>query len=259
MKKFAIFGNPVEHSKSPQMHNALFKAKKIEAVYEKYFLEDGAALKEIFLKTYDGANVTVPFKEQAFVLCDEVIGIAKKIGAVNTLVKFEGKMIGYNTDAQGFFKSIENFLPIKSALILGAGGSAKAISFYLKEKNIDITVANRNSKRFGDFKAFKTSTYNELQGNFELIINTTLAGLSTQMLPFEKISDFLKKAKCAVDIVYGRCTPFLQIAQSLGLPVKDGFEMLLYQGVLANMIFLDKIFDFETTQHHLEQGLQGQI
>ena len=127
MKLFSIFGNPVKHSISPRMHNLAFMELKIDGAYIRTLVEDGEKLKDIFeLQKLNGANVTVPHKETAFKQCDKIKGIAKQIGAVNTLVLEEGNLVGYNTDAPGFMKAIEEFTPIKKALILGAGGTAKA-------------------------------------------------------------------------------------------------------------------------------------
>lgn len=103
-KEFVIFGNPVEHSKSPQMHNAGFKALEFEGNYKKHLLEDGETIKDVFLQNaYAGANITVPHKEIAFRNADVVIGLANEIKAVNTYINDDGKIIAYNTDAPGFY------------------------------------------------------------------------------------------------------------------------------------------------------------
>ena len=114
MKLFAIFGNPVSHSKSPLMHNIVFKNLGIKACYTRVLLEDGDKLKEKFLSLgLSGANITVPHKEVAFRACDEIRGFAKKVGVVNTIVLEDGKLIGYNTDADGFMFAISEFSDIK--------------------------------------------------------------------------------------------------------------------------------------------------
>lgn len=124
--QFAVIGNPIAHSSSPLLHNSAFRALGICGSYSRYLLESNqvfSTIKDLHLK---GANITVPYKEIAFGFCNEVFGIAQKIGAVNTLV-FEGnRVLGYNTDALGFYQCIES-LNFKNALIIGAGGSAKAL------------------------------------------------------------------------------------------------------------------------------------
>ena len=107
---FAIFGNPVSHSKSPLMHNLSFQGLGYEACYTRHLLLDGTTLKETFFNLkLKGVNVTVPHKEHAYDACDILDPFAKKIGVVNTIVEKEGKLYGYNTDAPGFLKAISEF------------------------------------------------------------------------------------------------------------------------------------------------------
>ncbi len=238
---FLIFGNPVSHSKSPLMHNYFFKKENINECYGRFCLENGNEIIEKFkaLKI-KGANVTVPHKEAAFRLVDEVRGIAKEIGAVNTLVLEDDKVIGYNTDAPGFLEAIKEF-DYKNVLIIGAGGTAKALSLVLP--NADIL--NRSSKRLKYFKlkGKKTFTWDEFNNfNYDLIINTTSAGLNDNNLPAPKevLEKLFSNAKYAVDVIYGRDTPFLKLAKEYNLITKSGIDMLVYQGVLAMELFLNK-------------------
>ncbi|NPA11656.1 MAG: shikimate dehydrogenase [Epsilonproteobacteria bacterium] len=232
---FLIFGDPVSHSKSPIMHNSFFKKEGINECYGRYELKDGSKIIEKFkaLKI-KGANVTLPHKEWAYKLADEVRGVAKEIKAVNTLVEEEGKIIGYNTDAPGFMESIKDF-EYKKVLILGAGGTAKAINLMIK----DAVILNRSKNRLKDFK--KAYTYDELKEfDFDLIINTTSAGLYNELpAPKEILHKLFKNAKYAVDVIYGN-TPFLEMAKEYSLITKDGSAMLVYQGVLAMELFLNK-------------------
>ncbi|MDR1975883.1 MAG: shikimate dehydrogenase [Campylobacteraceae bacterium] len=247
MKHFCVIGNPIEHSISPALHNAAFKAFGIEAVYEKMLLEDGAQLKESFA-SLDGANVTVPHKEAAFKICDEIRGIAAQIEAVNTVVKKNGKLIGFNTDAEGFFESIKEFGNITNALILGAGGAAKAIAFILKQNGIKPTVLNRGFERLEFFqkRGFETFSWeNFAPKRYDLIINTTSAGLKEDALPAPKelLDEVFKNARFGFDAIYGKNTPFLKLCREAGLTYKDGKDMLLYQAVLAFNLFFDNAYD----------------
>lgn len=187
MKKFAIFGNPVVHSKSPQMQNAGFKHINFDGAYEKFLLEDGDKIKKEFLKnSFCGANITVPHKEFAFKNADIVKGIAQKIEAVNTYILEDEKVVAYNTDAPGFLKAIESFGKIDKVLVLGAGGTAKAIALALKEQNIDVTILNRSENRLEFFREFgiKASTFNNFKiEKFDLVVNSTSAGLKDEELP----------------------------------------------------------------------------
>jgi shikimate dehydrogenase len=249
-KKFTIFGNPVKHSISPKMHTFAIDGFSLDATYNKTLLEEGNRLKEIFLSNFNGANVTVPHKEIAYKSCDEIRGIASDIGAVNTLINENGKMIGYNTDAEGFFKSIEEFGEIKTAIILGAGGTSKAISFIFKQHKIETTILNRSANRLTSFKenGFLTYDWNSFKPKkYDLIVNTTSAGLGDENYPapLEILESLLKEASFAIDVIYNKQTPFLKLAKKYNLPTKDGADMLLYQGVLAFNLFYDNRFDFE--------------
>lgn len=239
MKTFAIFGNPVEHSKSPQMHNAGFKYLGLDASYIKHQLLEGSEIKETFLSNhYCGANITVPHKEFAFENADEVRGLAKEIEAVNTYILEDGKVIAYNTDAPGFLKAIESFGTIKSVLLLGAGGTAKAIALALQSKNINVTVLNRSENKLDFFKShhIKSHTWESFKTEkYDLIVNSTSAGLKDELFPCpnEILNAVLNQASYAFDCIYGKITPFLALALEKGLQIKDGEDMLLYQGVLA--------------------------
>ena len=213
MEKFVIFGNPVAHSKSPQMQNAGFKNLNYDAVYEKHQLIDGSTIKSTFLENeYQGANITVPHKEHAFANADEVRGLAKKIQAVNTYINENGKVIAYNTDAPGFLKAIESFGGITTVLLLGAGGTAKAIALALQESNIDVTVLNRSEKKLDFFKKEGITCYSWDNFNpeeYDLIVNSTSAGLKDEYLPCDKglLETVFKTADFAFDCVLCVETP----------------------------------------------------
>jgi shikimate dehydrogenase len=206
MRVFAIFGNPVHHSKSPLMHNHVFKKLSIDGCYTRVLLEDGSKLKDTFLSLkLSGANVTVPHKEAAFQACDEIRGFALKVGVVNTIVNENGKLIGYNTDADGFMFAIKEFKNIKKVLILGAGGTAKALSHRFKDENFDVSILNRSQNRLLEFKesGFKIFSFNEIKTErYDLIVNTTSAGLEDDQLPAPK--EILEPLSKRV-IIYCRC------------------------------------------------------
>lgn len=245
-KQFCVFGDPIAHSLSPQMHNFAFEILQnkigFKGSYGRYLLKDGDKLAKSFYDLrLDGANITLPFKESAFEQSDRVEGIAQKIGAVNTWVLKNRKICGYNTDAEGFYQTIKDF-DFKNALILGAGGSAKAIAFILQEKKIVPTILNRSSERIRllqkDFDCFTPQNFKAQQ--FDIIINTTSASLK-DVLPFDKelLQDLLCNAKYAYDLMYAKPTPFLQLAKNF-TPIKDGKDMLIAQGALAFELFCAK-------------------
>ncbi|MDR1460706.1 MAG: shikimate dehydrogenase [Campylobacteraceae bacterium] len=248
MKKFCVFGNPVKHSISPKLHNEAFKTFGIDANYAKVLLKNADKLKEYFLKLkLSGANITVPYKETAFNTCDEIFGIAKKIEAINTIVQKDDKLFGFNTDALGFLKAIEEFGNIKNALVLGAGGTAKAVIFILQENGIHVELLNRSRDRIEFFKKIKISAFswNDYKPKkYDLIINTTSAGLKDESLPAPKelLAQILKNAKFGFDVIYGKKTPFLTLCEENMLTCKDGADMLLYQAALAFNLFFDNIY-----------------
>ncbi len=256
-KKFTIFGDPVEHSISPKMHGYAIEGLGLDATYTKTHLEGACHLKTLFLEGFDAANVTVPHKEAAFGQADEIRGIAKEIGAVNTLINENGHMIGYNTDAEGFYRSLQDFPDIKSALILGAGGTAKAISYILKERGIEVTILNRSASRLEAFKNFQTATWEEFEENYhDIIINTTSAGLEEEALPAPEhiMISLFTHTKYAMDVIYNKETPFLKMAREYNLPLKDGADMLLYQGVLAFNLFYHDRFSFEEVEPFMRKA-----
>jgi shikimate dehydrogenase len=258
-KRFTIFGNPVKHSISPKMHTFAIEGLKLDATYTKTHLEDGSKLKEIFLENFDGANVTVPHKETAFALCDEVRGVAKDIEAVNTLINEDGKMIGYNTDAKGFVLSAEAFGTIQSVLILGAGGTAKALATIYKQNGSQVSVLNRSKNRlaFFDKLGIQTYTWETFNpSNYDLVINTTSAGLEDDSYPIDKevLTAIFTQAKYAIDVIYNKETPFLQLAKKNNLPNKDGADMLLYQGIIAFNTFYNKNLNFNQIKKYMQKA-----
>lgn len=262
-EKFAIFGNPVAHSKSPQMQNAGLKHINFDGNYEKHHLENGNEIKKAFLESnYKGANITVPHKEFAYENADEIRGLAKEIKAVNTYILENGKVIAYNTDAPGFLKAIESFGTIKNVLLLGAGGTAKAIALALKSKDIKVTVLNRSEGKLDFFKQHDIPCFsweNFEPAKYDLIVNSTSAGLKDEYLPCDKkiLETVFKNASFAFDCVYGKITPFLALASENGLKIKDGEDMLLFQGVLAFEYFTNTKAN-ESLIQAMRKGLKGE-
>jgi shikimate dehydrogenase len=260
MKIFAIFGDPVAHSRSPLMHNSVFKALHVKAAYTRVHLKDGSKLRETFFNLgLSGANVTVPHKEAAFKACDEVRGFAKKIGVVNTLINENGKLIGYNTDADGFMFAIRSFKEIETILLIGAGGTAKALANKFIDEGLHVTVLNRSEERLDYFKllGLPCKTWQSIEtAPYDLIVNTTSAGLEDESYPapLEILKPLLQQARYSADAIYGKVTPFLQLSHELGLTCKDGADMLLGQGVLANDYFTDHTLDKEKIESNMKES-----
>ncbi|WP_324170725.1 shikimate dehydrogenase [Sulfurimonas sp.] len=261
MKKlFAIFGNPVSHSRSPLMHNSVFKGLNYNACYTRVHLLDGTKLRETFFKLkLSGANVTVPHKEAAYKACDEVRGFAKKVGVVNTIINENGKLVGYNTDADGFMFAIKEFKEIKNVLVIGAGGTAKALASRLVQDNIKVTVLNRSASRLKFFMDIVDECYTwdnfKLQ-KYDLVLNSTSAGLKDDELPAPKdmINDILNNTSFVADAIYGKLTPFLKQAHNKNITYKDGADMLLGQGILANELFVNNELKIDKIKYFMQKS-----
>ncbi len=257
---FAIFGNPVSHSKSPLMHNLAFQGLSYDACYTRYLLENGSTLKETFSNLkLKGVNVTVPHKEAAFNACDFLDPFAQKIGVVNTIIEKEGKLYGYNTDAPGFLKAISEFKEVKTVLFLGAGGTAQSTSRILRDEGYEITLLNRSAPRLEKYKkeGFRTYTFDDfVPSTYDLVINMTSAGLEDESLPAPQaiLNRVIPSSKACVDVIYGKETPFLKLAKTYDKPTKDGSDMLLYQGIIAFEYFTQSHYTFESIKSYMQKA-----
>ncbi|MEW6067008.1 MAG: shikimate dehydrogenase [Nitrospirota bacterium] len=240
-----IFGYPVEHTLSSVIHNAAFKSLGLDYCYVPFlvhpdYLND--AVKAIKALNLHGVNVTIPHKEKVMPLLDEIHEEASFIGAVNTIVNSDGKLIGYNTDGKGFIQSLlENHIPFenKDILIIGAGGAARAVSYYLCQKAKTLNIYNRTKERaerlVQDLKKISnnvslTEDISSLE-RFHLIINATPLGLKKEdSLPFD--TSLLKKEQIVCDLIYKK-TRLIKEAAKKGCFILDGIDMLLWQGTLA--------------------------
>ncbi|WP_051420584.1 shikimate dehydrogenase [Helicobacter pametensis] len=259
MQNFGVIGSPISHSLSPLIHNFLFSYFGIDADYQK-FLASEMELPKI-LSLLAGANITVPFKEAVFHLCDEVSDLACQIGAVNTVMHIDGKLWGHNTDGLGFWKCIEN-LDAKNALILGAGGSARAIAVMLRSHGVDVEIYNRSLSCMDFFRSMGIEVAKlEEEKKFDLLIHTTSVGLDGHSLPYgvDILKNFLARSEIVMDIIYPSLSCIKNIEDFraflttrpktafLGLANQgmDGLEMLLYQALFAFEIFCGGRYGFD--------------
>jgi shikimate dehydrogenase len=245
-----IIGDPVEHSLSPAMHNAGYEALGIDNRFvflgAKVKTEDLSIVIETMKKmSIHGITCTIPHKVEVMKYLDEIDETAKKIGAVNTVLNKNGRLIGFNTDWLGVVIPLEKITSLtgKKVLVLGAGGAARAVVFGLMKRKAEVTIFNRThekaiklSKEFG---CQVTNLENESEiRNFDIIINTTVVG----MKPLENktpipVNDLTEK-QIVFDIVYvSRETKLLKEAKKRGAKIIHGNEMLLHQGTAQFEIY----------------------
>ncbi|MEW6595372.1 MAG: shikimate dehydrogenase [Thermodesulfobacteriota bacterium] len=235
---YGIIGNPVSHSLSPAMHNAAFAALKLNKAYAAFPVTDvAAALAGLKALGIRGASVTIPHKQAVIPYLDTIDPVAEKIGAVNTLVIRDNALHGLNTDWIGANRALTRVMPLKSShlLLLGAGGSARAIGFGLIEAGATVTVANRTAEKAAALAAALGCPWVPIEAAATLkadgLINATSAGMAPHAdqlpLPAEAITNF----RVVMDIVYAPLeTKLLATARAAGRIPVDGLEMLLYQG-----------------------------
>lgn len=243
MDQYRVFGNPIAQSKSPFIHQYFAQLTNQVMNYQSELvaLDDfSGAVKRLIANNGKGANITAPFKEQAFKICDQRSERAELAGAVNTLIFENGIIYGDTTDGLGLVHDLDAHgvtLNKSRILLLGAGGAAKGVvQSLLMRSPTQLTIANRTVGKAKDIVSqYSKSPINAVSfdeitmENFDIIINATSAGLSGDSLPIDQ--DIIKNASTCYDMVYGKSlTPFLTCAQSLGVAnVVDGLGMLVGQ------------------------------
>jgi shikimate dehydrogenase len=249
---FGVLGDPVDHSLSPAMHNAAFAACGLPHLYLRFRVPTdslGEALAEARRLEMGGLNLTVPLKEAAVSLVDEVTPEARRIGAVNTIVFDRGHALGDNTDARGFLRALEGRVALDGAhvAIVGAGGSARAVGTALATAGCRrMTIANRTASRaallartleeLGDVQTTVINLDALADGigldDVRLVVNTTSVGLGADTIA---IRHGATPPGCVfMDLVYGQqASAFLRAAARARRPTIDGAGMLLHQGAIA--------------------------
>tara|TARA_B100001057_G_scaffold499589_1_gene610870 strand:+ start:567 stop:1358 length:792 start_codon:yes stop_codon:yes gene_type:complete len=247
MKKYFVIGNPINHSLSPLLHNYWIKKHDIKAVYEKIQINLNDLENIVFQikkNQIQGANVTIPFKNEIIPFIDQLSPEAASTQSVNTIYLNEGKTIGHNTDIAGFelsLKKIKYDIKNKKILILGAGGVVPSIIFSLNKMNASsIIISNRTKAKAIDlkknFKNIEIVDWGDLP-DFDMIINATSVGLNKNdniNLDFSNI----KNNKLFYDIIYNpRETNFLKTGKMLGNNSENGIMMFIYQAHQAFTIW----------------------
>ena len=264
MIQLGLIGYPLGHSLSPKIHTAALKANGLDGSYSLFPIspEDKQGLKDLLARVrineIHGLNVTIPHKQNVIELMDELTATAKAIGAVNTIYLHEDKLIGDNTDTSGFLSDLKRFLTLecgsllshlqeqvpalqKKALVLGAGGSARAIVYALLCDGWDVTIAARRieqaqqlSQSFGKYD-LRLSTFDLQLTTFNLIVNTTPLGMTPNIEDSPLPENIVLSPKTVIyDLIYNpRETKLVKDARAQGLSATTGLGMLIEQAALA--------------------------
>ena len=243
-KLYGLLGYPLVHSFSQNYFNQKFESESIDAEYINFEIPDVGMLMEVVAENenLNGLNVTIPYKEQVIPFLDEIDPAASEVGAVNVIKFIRGKdglrLKGYNSDIIGFTDSIKSLLKPhhQSALVLGTGGAAKAVSYSLRKLGLEVQLVSRR-------KSANTLVYEELTKNdlktHKVIVNTTPLGMYPNVdtcpdIPYR----YLTSQHLCYDLIYNPDeTLFLKNSRLAGAQVKNGLEMLLLQAFASYSIW----------------------
>ena len=273
-KKLCVIGDPVLHSKSPIIQNAIISALGLDYIYLCQPVPRGEAgrwLECAAFAGYAGFNATMPHKEELVPLMDWLDPLAKKCGAVNTVSIKNGKYYGYNTDGAGFLRALAD-LGVEGAgkkvLLLGSGGAAKAVAAALAEAGAWVTVANRTLAKAEELcrmepdritaAGFEMNILCKLAKESDVLVNCTSLGMAGTGAEFGDLSfvDALPPGSAVCDAIYAPAeTALLRRAREMGHPAMNGMGMLLHQAILALEQFTGQALDVEKAKAAAERAL----
>ncbi|WP_435928829.1 shikimate dehydrogenase [Dryocola sp. BD613] len=270
METFAVFGNPIQHSKSPQIHKLFAEQLNIDHPYGRILAPVEAfpaSLESFFNAGGKGANITMPFKEQAFARADELTERAALAGAVNTLKRLEdGRLLGDNTDGIGLLSDLERLSLIKPGdriLLSGAGGAARGVLLPLLSLDCAVTITNRTftraaelAKLFSHTGSVQAVEQQRLEGHeFDLIINATSSGVNGD-IPSLPASLLSHNVGCYDMFYQSGLTPFLSWSAQHGVQqYADGLGMLVGQAAHAFLLWHGVLPDIAPVIEKLQQEM----
>jgi shikimate dehydrogenase len=238
-----VIGDPVEHSRSPAMHNAAFDALGLDWVYVAFPVprgEGGAAVRAMHVLGLAGLNVTMPHKTDAAAACDDLAPAAAALDAVNTVVvRSDRSLVGHSTDGEGFLRALGDegvTVSERRCLVVGAGGAARAIAHALGSAGAGVTVAARRADAARSAAALAAGgAAIALDGvsveGFDVVVNATPLGMHGEPPPFDPAR--LRPGQFVYDTVYPAETPLLGEARARGANAAGGLGMLVHQGALS--------------------------
>jgi len=249
---YGVFGDPVRHSRSPVMLCRAFEATGENAAYVAFHVKAdklGDAVRGVRALGIRGVNVTIPHKVEVMAFLDELDETAREVGAVNTIVNRDGKLIGYNTDGIGYTRSLkeETGVDIRDAriLLLGAGGASRGVGFALaKDAPAKIVIANRTREKaeaparelssVADAAGIGWDEIDHIIGNADIIINTTPIGMHPREEETPLPAARFRPGVVVSDLIYNPLkTRLLHEAEAVGAIVHGGLGMFIYQGAYA--------------------------
>ena len=256
--RFAVLGESLAHTWSPQIHNSLFSAAGLDAVYLPVTVpkEKLSSAVDVLRSCFSGFNVTIPYKERIISMLDEVDATALACGAVNTVENREGRLIGHNTDGLGMMRAIEEGgvnTHAASVLILGGGGAARVACYEILERGGNVNIAVRSLQKgqrlateLADIQAdgikrISVSSMDEVTGEYDIAINCTPVGMYPRNGESPVSEDVIERCRAVFDAVYNpRETRFLQTARQHGIAAIEGLGMLYYQAVEAEKLWFGR-------------------
>jgi len=251
MRKFGLLGETLSYSFSPVIHETIFDTIGINGNYKLVEIPPSVfdrASFEAIIKDFDGMNVTIPYKTSVMSFLDEMHPAAKAIGAINTIVRVDGKLIGYNTDYFGALESIKTlpYKEAKGAIVLGTGGASKAVIQCLLTLGMaPIYVVSRRPNTVYENENIKCISYEELENTSPagcLLVNCTPVGMKTYPELLNISETLIKAQHCVFDLVYNpRVTPLLEVAERYKIPNLNGLNMLIIQAIEAEKLWLENM------------------
>ncbi len=263
---YGIIGNPVSHTLSPAMHNAAFRHLGLNKVYLPFPVSDaGAAIIGLKALGVKGVSVTIPHKQAVIDHLERIDPVAAKIGAVNTLVIAGDTVTGLNTDWLGANAALKEFTGLagKRVLLLGAGGSARAIGFGLLEEGARLTLASRTPSKGMALAQALACPWVAMESAAELpadiLINATSVGMGQLRDESPMPAEALGRFRLVMDIVYAPLeTRLLREAKAAGCKTINGLAMLLYQGVAQFELWTGAPAPVEVMRQELLAGMAGE-
>lgn len=275
-KKLCVIGDPIVHSKSPLIQNAMISALGLDYIYLCQKVPRGETerwLRCADFSGYAGFNATMPHKAALALLMDELDPLASACGAVNTVCIKDGKYYGYNTDGAGFLRALSDLgvdAAGKRALLLGAGGAAKAVAAALAGAGAHVTVANRTVEKAEGIceidpvrmvpAGLEKEELCRLAKESEILVNCTSLGMAGTGTDFDDLSfvEALPEGAAVCDAIYAPAeTSLLKKAREKGHPAMNGMGMLLHQAILALEYFTGESLDRSRARAAAEEALKG--